>query len=119
MTDILHRYSNPRMSATIENWPSGTHRVTAQFSIEIDPKRGEVNDPNQHIEHKLALGPWFIPDGVGTLVCAGDDPDKPGEMLFSLRSPIGPSWASDNAYPSAILAEYAAFIVGAVNHYRR
>lgn len=41
MTDILHRYSNPRMSATIENWPSGTHRVTAHFSIEIDPKRGE------------------------------------------------------------------------------
>lgn len=41
MTDLLHRYSNPRMSATIENWPSGQRRVTAQFSIEIDPKRGE------------------------------------------------------------------------------
>lgn len=34
-------YSNPRMSATIENWPSGSKRVTAQFSIESDPKRGE------------------------------------------------------------------------------
>jgi hypothetical protein len=34
-------YSNPRMSATIENWPSGHHRVTARFEIEQDPKRGE------------------------------------------------------------------------------
>jgi hypothetical protein len=29
------------MSATIENWPNGSKRVTAQFSIESDPKRGE------------------------------------------------------------------------------
>jgi len=34
-------YSNPRMSATVENWPSGKHRVTAHFLIEVDPKRGE------------------------------------------------------------------------------
>ena len=34
-------YSNPRMSATIDNWPSGSQRVTAQFAIEADPKRGE------------------------------------------------------------------------------
>lgn len=34
-------YSNPRTSATIENWPHGSHRVTAHFSIEQDPKRGE------------------------------------------------------------------------------
>lgn len=34
-------YSNPRTSATIDNWPSGQHRVTARFSIEADPKRGE------------------------------------------------------------------------------
>lgn len=34
-------YSNPRMSATIENWPSGRHRVTARFEIEQDKKRGE------------------------------------------------------------------------------
>ena len=34
-------YSNPRLSATIENWPSGSKRVTAVFSIESDPKRGE------------------------------------------------------------------------------
>ena len=31
-------YSNPRMSATIENWPHGAHRVTAHFSIEQHPK---------------------------------------------------------------------------------
>ena len=34
-------YTNPRMSATIENWPSGSKRVTAQFSIEQNPKLGE------------------------------------------------------------------------------
>lgn len=34
-------YSNPRTYALIENWPSGGKRVTARFSIEVDPKRGE------------------------------------------------------------------------------
>ncbi len=34
-------YSNPRMTAIIENWPSGKHRVTARFEIEQHPKRGE------------------------------------------------------------------------------
>jgi hypothetical protein len=34
-------YSNPRMSAVIENWPHGSQRVTATFSIETDPKRGQ------------------------------------------------------------------------------
>jgi hypothetical protein len=33
-------YSNPRMSATIENWPSGSKRVTARFEIE-QGTRGE------------------------------------------------------------------------------
>ncbi len=35
------KYSNPRMNAVIENWPSGSQRVTATFSIEINPNRGE------------------------------------------------------------------------------
>jgi hypothetical protein len=34
-------YTNPRMTAVIENWPSGSKRVTARFEIEQDPKRGE------------------------------------------------------------------------------
>lgn len=34
------KYSNPRMIATIENWPSGSKRVTARFIIEKTP-RGE------------------------------------------------------------------------------
>ena len=37
----MTNYSNPRMSATIENWPSGSRRVTANFAIRRDPKRGE------------------------------------------------------------------------------
>lgn len=32
------KYSNPRMTATIENWPSGSKRVTAQFHIETTPR---------------------------------------------------------------------------------
>src|ERR1700735_3568275 len=34
------KYSNPRMTATIENWPSGHKRVTARFQIE-QTSRGE------------------------------------------------------------------------------
>ena len=34
------KYSNPRMAATIENWPSGPKRVTARFQIE-QTSRGE------------------------------------------------------------------------------
>ena len=37
----MTNYSNPRTSALIENWPSGSKRVTAQFSIEVHPTRGE------------------------------------------------------------------------------
>lgn len=33
MTDEL-KYSNPRMTATIQDWPSGNKRVTARFEIE-------------------------------------------------------------------------------------
>jgi hypothetical protein len=34
-------YSNPRLTAVIDSWPSGSQRVTATFSIETDPKRGQ------------------------------------------------------------------------------
>jgi hypothetical protein len=34
-------YTNPRMSAEIPDWPSGTKRVTAKFEIEQNAKRGE------------------------------------------------------------------------------
>lgn len=33
-------YTNPRMNAEIQDWPSGSRRVTAVFSIEAT-KRGE------------------------------------------------------------------------------
>jgi hypothetical protein len=35
------KYSNPRLTATIPDWPSGSKRVTARFEIEQDSKRGE------------------------------------------------------------------------------
>jgi hypothetical protein len=34
-------FASPRLSATIENWPSGGKRVTAQFLVESHPKKGE------------------------------------------------------------------------------
>ena len=34
-------YTNPRLSATIDNWPSGAKRVTAVFTIETHPTRGQ------------------------------------------------------------------------------
>lgn len=37
----MTKYRNPRVTATIENWPSGSKRVTATFSIESHPTRGE------------------------------------------------------------------------------
>jgi hypothetical protein len=35
---LTNVYSNPRMSAVIENWPSGSKRVTARFEIEQTTK---------------------------------------------------------------------------------
>lgn len=34
-------YSNPRMSAVVNDWPHGARRVTANFEIEQVPGRGE------------------------------------------------------------------------------
>ena len=57
---MILTYSNPRMSAVIENWPSGSKRVTARFEIEQDPKRGEravrttTGDPKKLTYAKMA-----------------------------------------------------------------
>ena len=37
----MTKYSNPRTAAVIEDWPNGSNRVTAHFSIECHPTRGE------------------------------------------------------------------------------
>ena len=37
----MPNYSNPRTHATIENWPSGSKRVKAEFMIEAFPGKGE------------------------------------------------------------------------------
>jgi hypothetical protein len=37
---IMTQYSNPRLTAEIDNWPSGSRRVTAKFYVETTP-RGE------------------------------------------------------------------------------
>lgn len=53
------KYSNPRMNATIEDWPYGQYRTTAKFSIETngnkqravrittDPKTGRETAPKK------------------------------------------------------------------------
>ncbi len=33
-------FSNPRLSATFEDWPSGSQRVRCTFQVEHHPKRG-------------------------------------------------------------------------------
>lgn len=38
---MKHKYSNPRIEAVIEDWPSGSKRVTAKFWVETDAKRGQ------------------------------------------------------------------------------
>lgn len=35
------KYSNPRLSAVIEDWPHGARRCTATFNVETHPKRGQ------------------------------------------------------------------------------
>lgn len=35
-------FSNPRTEATIENWPSGSKRVTAEFKVETNNKGSRV-----------------------------------------------------------------------------
>ncbi len=35
-------FSNPRNEATIENWPSGSRRVTANFKVETNNKGSRV-----------------------------------------------------------------------------
>jgi hypothetical protein len=34
-------FSNPRLSATVTDWPSGRHRTTAMFEVEKHAARGE------------------------------------------------------------------------------
>ena len=41
MSDEAKTYSNPRMSAVIEDWPYGSLRTTATFKIETVPGRGQ------------------------------------------------------------------------------
>ena len=52
-------YSNPRMSAVIHNWPSGSKRVTARFEIEQGPRgeravRTTTGDPKKLTYAKMA-----------------------------------------------------------------
>ena len=38
---MRHTYTNPRMSAVVEDWPSGSKRVTAIFAVETHPTKGQ------------------------------------------------------------------------------
>lgn len=69
-----HVYTNPRMLAVIPDWPSGQHRVTAMFEIEVDPKRGErgtrrTTDPRTNRTSK----PKLLTYAVKARIVDGDD----------------------------------------------
>jgi hypothetical protein len=59
--------------------------------------------------------PWVIPTGIqnGFIICAGDDPDKPGEILMVLRAPYG----RKGVLTDLAINANAAFIVKAVNNH--
>ncbi len=98
-------YSNPRMSAVIENWPSGSKRVIAIFEIEQD-KRGEravrttTGEPKKLTFAKLAR----IVDGsdgrtyVAEFTLYGHITIMRGDMKF-LQETIHPS---DSRYAMAM-----------------
>lgn len=37
----MTNYSNPRMRAEIDDWPSGSRRVVAKFHVEVTVNKGE------------------------------------------------------------------------------
>jgi len=46
-------YSNPRLEAIIENWPSGNRRVTATFLVEVSDRGERVSRTTTGAPKKL------------------------------------------------------------------
>ena len=64
-------------------------------------------------EREHCPGPWVIPAGNdnGTVICEGDDPEKPGRILFVLREP----WGTSERPNYEQLTAYGRRLVHAVN----
>lgn len=67
-------YSNPRMTAVINDWPYGRHRTTATFAIETDPRRGQ-RGTRTTVDPKTgrASAPKTLTYGHSTRIVAGND----------------------------------------------
>ena len=53
---MKHTYSNPRMTATIENWPSGSKRVTAFFQFAKQMRIVDGDDGRTYIAELSCYG---------------------------------------------------------------
>lgn len=54
-------------------------------------------------------GPWVQPHGSDVCVCAGDNPTRPGRILFVLRHPLG----TTDHLPDEELAANTTLVVAA------
>lgn len=65
-------------------------------------------------ETHTPLPNWCIPDGAGNecIVCEGNDPKRPGVILFVVRAPWG---VIRSSHPHEFLAEQTARAVRSVN----
>ncbi len=95
----MKTYSNPRLTATIENWPHGARRVVAQFHIENSHDAGlqravrvttGAADVNGDIPKKLTYAKQMrIVDGddgriyIAALTLYGHITIYKGDMKFS------------------------------------
>lgn len=69
-----HTYSNPRLEAVYDDWPSGRHRTTAIFTIERDPRRGERGTRRTlHPETGRPSAPKLLTYGDKARIVDGDD----------------------------------------------
>jgi len=79
-------YSNPRMSATIENWPmGGTKRGTAVFEIEQHPTRGERAHRTTFLPLQPPTAPKLLTYARKMRIVDGDD----GRMYVAALTEFG------------------------------
>jgi hypothetical protein len=73
----MTEYSNPRMSAVVEGWPSGGKRDTAEFTIEQNATHGERGI-------RTTTGkPKKLTYGRAARIVDGDD----GKVYVAVRAP--------------------------------
>ncbi len=70
----MKTYTNPRMTATIENWPmGGSKRGTAVFEIEIHPTKGERAHRTTFLPLHAPTAPKLLTFARKMRIVDGDD----------------------------------------------